>query len=278
MQWKAVFQPGASLRDVGFYYLPQNVAPVVDDIVVELHARVVPGINQEAQITPVQITFPADSTDGVVYDLQSSTPTLMALRTPDWATARWKAHDDNGDHLSYSVYYRGDDEANWQLLKKDLRTTYLSFDLRRIPDGHYTLRVVASDAPSHLAGNALTGFMDSDHFLLDTMPPVVSPLRATLGSSPAAAIHVTFDAQDKFSTIERAYYSVDAGPWQYVEPVGQLSDSSQEHYDFTVPVPKPDASTDTPAAVQPTDPQQHILAVRVLNRAGNVATAKAIVQ
>ena len=277
MQWKAVLDPGTSLREVGFYYLAQNVAPVVDDIVVAMHAHVVPGLNQESQITPVQINFPAESTDGVIYELQPSSDPLTALRAPTWATVRWKAHDENGDHLSYSVYYRGDGEANWQLLGKDIRETYLSFDLTRIPDGYYTLRVVASDAPSHLAGSALTGYMDSEHFLLDTMPPAVSPLQATLTARPTTAIHVVFDAQDKLSAISRAYYSVDAGPWHYIEPVGQLSDSLQEHYDFTAPLPAGNDRQDEPAVVQANAPQQHVLAVRVLNRAGNVATAKTIV-
>jgi hypothetical protein len=199
----------------------------------------------------------------------------MAIRASGWATVRWKAHDDNGDHLHYSVYFRGEDEANWQLLDSNLSQTYLSFDLNRIPDGHYTLRIVASDAPSHLAGNALTGYKDSEQFLLDTLPPVLSPLQATTSGT---AIHVVFDAQDKLSAISHAYYSVDSEPWQYVDPVGNLSDSLQEHYDFTVPVPKRDTSSDTPAAVQPTAPQQHVLAVRVFNRAGNVATEKAVVE
>ena len=278
LQWKTVLHSDATLRQVGFYYLPQNVAPVVDDIVVELHARVVPGLNQEGQMTPVQINFPAESTDGVIYETQPTSQPLMAMRAPTWATARWKAHDENGDHLHYSVYYRAADEANWQLLQANLSQTYLSFDLNRIPDGYYALRIVASDAPSHLAGNALTGYKDSDPFLLDTLPPVLSPLQATLGSQSPAAIHLVFDAQDRLSAISRAYYSVDSGPWQYIDPVGKLSDSLHEHYDFTVPVPKREAGSDAPAAVQPTSPQQHVLAVRVLNRAGNVATGKAVVQ
>ena len=77
-------------------------------------------------------------------------------------------------HLHYSVYYRGADEANWLPLEQNVSQTFLSFDLTRIPDGYYTLRIVATDAPSHLAGNALTGYKDSDQFLLDTMPPVLS--------------------------------------------------------------------------------------------------------
>ena len=275
LQWKAILHSDATLREVGFYYLPQNVAPVVDDIVVELHARVIPGLNQEGQIAPVQINFPAESNDGVIYELQQTSQPLMAMRASGWATARWKAHDDNGDHLRYSVYFRGENEANWQLLDSNLLQTHLSFDLNRIPDGYYTLRIVASDAPSHLAGNALTGYKDSEQFLLDSLPPVLSPLQATTSGT---AIHVVFDAQDKLSAISRAYYSVDSGPWQYVDPVGKLSDSLQEHYDFTVPVPKHDAGGDIPLAVQPTAPQQHVLAVRVFNRAGNVATEKAVVE
>ena len=156
--------------------------------------------------------------------------------------------------------------------------TYLSFDLNRIPDGYYTLRIVATDAPSHLTGNALTGYKDSDQFLLDTMPPVLSPLQATLTSQSAASIHVVFDAQDKLSTIARAYYSVDAGPWQYIDPVGNLSDSLHEHYDFTIPIPKRPEGSDVSPAVQPGSAQQHVVAVRVLNRAGNSASGKAVVQ
>ncbi|HZC43228.1 MAG TPA: hypothetical protein VE195_03575 [Acidobacteriaceae bacterium] len=278
LQWKAVLHGDAKLRQVGFYFLPQNVAPVVDDIVVELHARVVPGLNQESQVTPVPINFPAESTDGVIYETQQPSQPLMAMRAHEWATVRWKAHDENGDHLHYSVYYRGADEANWLPLEQNLSQTYLSFDVNRIPDGYYTLRILATDAPSHLAGNALTGYKDSDQFLLDTMPPVLSPVQATLTSQNSGAIHVVFDAQDKLSTISHAYYSVDAGAWQYIDPVGDLSDSLHEHYDFTVPVPKRPAGSEAPPAAEPGSPQQHVVAVRVLNRAGNSATGKAVVQ
>ncbi len=277
LQWKAVLHPGASLNEVGFYLLPQNVAPVVDEIVVQLHARVNTGANAEAQSTPVPINLPSNTTDGVSYQVEAAAQPLMAMRTPNWGTARWKAHDDNGDKLSYSLYYRGDGEANWQLLQKNIQQPFTSFDLNRIPDGGYTLRVIVSDAPSHPAGDALTGFMDSGHFLLDTTPPVVSPLQAT---SQNGSVHVAFDAKDALSAVARAYYSVDAGSWQYVEPVGKLSDSNQERYDFTAPLPKRDADSaaNVPADVAPKQPQQHVIAVRVVDRAGNVATAKAIVQ
>jgi hypothetical protein len=42
---------------------------------------------------------------------------------------------------------------------------------------------------------------------------------------------VSFDAEDDSSPIARAEYSLDAGPWQYVDPAGKISDSKHEHYD-----------------------------------------------
>lgn len=272
LQWKAVLRSGASLNDVGFYYLPQNVAPVVDEIMLQLHTRVPPGTNANAQSTPIAINFPPSAAEGATYQIESSSSSpLMAQRDRTWATLRWKAHDDNGDKLSYSIYYRGDGEANWQLLQTHIHHTYTSFDLTRIPDGGYTLRVLASDAPSHAAGDALTGYKDGERFLLDTTPPALSALQATLQGN---SIHVAFDAQAKLSTIARAYYSIDAGPWRYMEPVNHLSDSLQEHYDLTVPIPSRDAN----ATLPPAAPQQHVVAVRVLDRAGNAATEKAVVE
>jgi hypothetical protein len=275
LQWKAVFHPGATLDEIGFYSLPQNVAPVVDDIVVQLHARVTPGLNPDPRSQPLQITLPAPASDSVTVSQTEAATTLMATRARDWATVRWSAHDDNGDQLIYSVYFRGDGEANWHPLRKHILDSYLSFDLGRIPDGGYTLRVVASDAGSRPAADALTGYKDSDHFLLDTTPPMLSALQA---SQHANSLHVAFDATTKLSTIARAYYSVDAGPWQYVEPAGHISDGLHEHYDFTVPIPAPVNATTMPPEVRPTAPQQHVIAVRVIDRAGNAATAKAVVE
>jgi hypothetical protein len=262
LQWKAELQPGASLRSVGVFYLPQNVAPVVDAVVVRLHARVTQQSNPTGQINPVSILLPgADASS----ESSSDSAPLMAIPERNWATARWSAHDPNGDHLRYSVYYRSDDAPGWMLLRKDVSQTWASFDTTRLPNGGYTLRVVASDAPSQPPGHALTGYNDSAHFLIDTATPVLSGLQATRANG---AIHATFTAQTQVVTIARAYYSLDGGPWVYIEPVGRLSDAAQERYDFLVPLP-------APAAAQPA--AGHVLAVRVLDRGGNAATAKAVV-
>lgn len=274
LQWKAVLRPGARINEVGIYYLPQNVAPAVDEVVVKLHARVNTSLNPPQPPT-VAINFPSDnSNSGILFTSDTASNPLMAMRTPFWATVRWKAHDDNGDHLRYTLYYRGDGEANWQLLARGLKEDFASFDMQRLPDGGYTLRVVASDAPSNPPGEALTGYKDSAHFVLDTTPPVLSAITARVDGQN---IHVTLAAKDALSSIARAYCSVDAGAWQYVAPVGKLSDALEEQYDFTVPLPKPDADAAPPQDNLQTNPQQHVVALRVVDSAGNAATGKVVV-
>ena len=77
---------------------------------------------------------------------------------------------------------------------------------------------------------------------------------------------MTFDAEDAASPIAHAEYSVDAGHWQYIEPVGGLSDSKREHYDFHIPAKDLDKKTG-----------EHLITVRVYDRHENVGVAKSVV-
>ena len=69
---------------------------------------------------------------------------------------------------------------------------------------------------------------------------------------------------DGFSPIKRAEYSVDAGEWKYVEPVGQLSDAKTENYDFKV----------TPEPAKGRLLSEHVVVVRVYDRYDNMGAAK----
>ena len=155
-------------------------------------------------------------------------------------TVRWAAHDDNGDDLVFALYYREsateNTGENWQLLKDNVTERYYTFDAAQIPDGPYQVKVVASDAPSHNPGEALTAERTSERFVLDTATPVVANMVAHL---EGGKLHVTAEAKDPASAIARAEYSIDAGPWQYIEPVGKISDSATERYDFSAPLPQP---------------------------------------
>jgi len=103
---------------------------------------------------------------------------------------------------------------------------------------------------------------------------VIDNLTATLDGKPIGQqIHVRFRASDSFSAIKRAEYSLDGGDWQFVEPVGQLSDSKTEDYDFRVTVPQPEAA---PAPMAESTANDHVVVVRAYDRFDNLATAKTV--
>src|SRR5271170_6643757 len=264
MQWKAELHAGADIASVGINYLPVNIAPVVDEIVVVPGARVITGGMQIQQQQATTINFPASQNINVIsFAQEPGREPLPAQKDKTGVTLRWLAHDDNGDDLIFSVYYRGDGELNWQLLKDKITERYLSFDGGLLPDGPYRLKVVASDAPSHNPGEAMAGERVSERFVIDTTPPVVTGLAAALVNGK---IHVSLTATDAATPIAHAEYSVDAGPWQYIEPVGKISDSLTERFEFDAPLNPP-----APGAAAPVNASEHVITVRVYDRYENAA-------
>ncbi len=272
LQWKAVLEAGGVLGSVGVNYLPVNSAPVVDDLVVVPGARLNPQAQPVSQSQSVNIAFPSSSQGASVsFDASSSSQPLSAIKDRTAVTVRWAAHDDDGDDLIYSLYLRGDGETVWRLLKDQITDKAYSFDATLIPDGGYQIKVVASDAPSHTPGEALTGEKISDRFEVDTTPPVISSLTAVQEHAECKQppcrqkFRVAFDAEDAASPVAHAEYSFDAGPWQFVDPVGQISDARREHYDFEVTA-APEAKSG-----------EHLITVRAYDRHDNVGVAKTVI-
>ena len=257
-QWKVVLHSGnvqPQVDTVTLEYLPKNVAPELDDISVQLGVRYQP----LSKASGISLSTDVSGSSGSHFD--SPVP---STHDRDSIGVKWNAHDENDDQLVYSVYYRGDTESRWLLLKDNLTDKAYSFDASLLPDGGYTIKVVASDAPSHSPGEALTVSRESRRFEVDTTPPRVDDLAAAV---EGAQIHVRFRAEDGFSNIKRAEYSVDAGDWKYVEPVGQLSDARVENYDFKV---APEADKDSSS--------EHVVVVRVYDKYENMGAAKTVLK
>jgi hypothetical protein len=271
VQWKSVLHagnPAPRVDEVLLNYLPKNVAPEIDDITVQpgFHYQPLPHVSNSEASIPGQPRFD---------------PLPTAVRDRDSIAIRWSARDDNDDQLSFSVYYRGDGETRWLLLKNNLSDRYYSFDASLLPDGGYTVKVIASDAPSHSPGEALYAERVSSRFEVDSTPPVIDNLTAVLDEKQTdekqvgKQIHVRFRASDSFSPIKRAEYSVDGGDWQFVEPVGQLSDSKTEDYDFRLTLPMSEAA---PPVMAESTANDHIVVVRAYDRFDNLATAKTVIR
>ncbi len=256
IQWRAVLHagnPAPRVDSVAINYLPKNVPPDFDDVSVQVGVRY--------QSLP---KISGSDTSGQRFD---APPT--STRDRDSIGVKWSVHDDNDDQMVYSVYYRGDGQDRWLLLKDNLSDKFYSFDASLLPDGGYKVKVVASDAPSHSPGQGLTAERESARFHVDTTPPLIKNLTASVEGSQ---IHVGFRAKDSFSPIKRAEYSIDAGDWQFVEPVDQLSDSKSESYDFRVPIPATGADKNQATSVE------HVVVVRAYDRFDNMSAAKTVIR
>jgi hypothetical protein len=232
IQWKAVLTsasgPAPELTSVTLAYLPRNARPVVSSITVHP-----PGVVFQLQF----------SDDGAIAGMDNAT--ADARKAPNEApppalgrrmfqkglqTITWKADDADGDRIAYAITYRRVGDATWHTLKADWTDSILVWDTTTVADGHYVVRVTASDAPANTPDRALTGERDSDPITVDNTPPV---LTMTV-SRQSAAIHLLVHAVDATSPIDKLEYSVGGGPWQLVYPATGLADSPDERYDIPV--------------------------------------------
>ena len=269
IQWKATLHSAHApvIDSVTVNYLPKNVAPEVEDVTVMVGWRVPSGAHT------------GESSGSSAYEAP-----IPAIRDRHSIVVKWRAHDDNDDTLQYNVYYRGDGETRWKLLREGVDDRFVNLESDLFPDGGYTIRVVASDAPSHSLEETLTGENTSPRFEVDNTPPHIELLNAQVEGDK---VHLTFRAVDSFSSIKRAEYSIDAGDWQLVEPVGQISDYKIENYDFNVPIPAatgtvPDGRTESSsgkrAARDSAAAEEHTIVLRVYDRFENMGISKIVVK
>ena len=280
-QWKAVIhdgRPGDGINWVNVAYLPRNVAPVIDVIVLQD-----PGVRAQSttiissgQAQSVALKMPPTPNTPNIFIAQTTTmpPKFeqppQGFREKGYQSVLWSAHDDNDDDLRYNVYYRGENEHEWKLLKDKLDQKFYSWDTTTFPDGAYYLRIFVSDAPSNPTADARSTTRESERFVVDNTPPVIEHLEASVFTTPhkegllaLQSSLVKFTARDATSSIERAQYSVDGGDWVLVAPVGNISDSLEERYEFS--------------HAQGLTPGEHTIAVRAYDRFENVGSAKTTV-
>lgn len=280
VQWKAVIhdgRPGDGIDWVSLAYLPRNVAPVIDGIALQdpgVRAQSQPNITT-GQPAPVTLKMPpSPNVSGVVISQGSTPPRFeqapQGTQQKGFQTVVWTAHDENDDDLRYAVYFRGENEREWKLLKDILDQKFYSWDTTTLPDGAYYLKIVATDAPSNPPSLTLKTERESERFVVDNTPPVIENLVADsinrcTGACGDAVVVVKFTARDAASSIERAQYSVDGGDWILIAPTGAVSDAPEERYQFSVTF-----NWSGPVAGE----HEHTIAVRAYDRFENVGSAK----
>jgi WD40 repeat protein len=259
VQWRASLEgPGAMIENVSLAYLPQNNPPVIRSISV--------GMQNSAQ----KAAAAASSSTSAAYSItvtdtgETSTPAGTPTQTLSHGAGSqiqvtWQADDPDGDRLLYSIYFRGEDEKEWKLLRANVAENSLLLDGDVLADGHYYFRVIASDQPSNAANVARTDEMISSPVLIDNTPPTI-----TLGAPGRSndRLQVDADVVDQTSPLRRFEYSLDAGPWTPVEAADGVTDSPREQYHIAI--------DRLPAG-------EHLLVVRAYDTANNAGLAKVVI-
>ena len=213
-------------------YLPRNVRPQVTSITVHPPGVVfqkpfssgeteIAGLDEDAADRRHAGAAPAGGGPGPALGRRVYQKGLQ--------TFVWKADDENGDELSYEVFYRREGETTWRPLKSDLRDTLLVWDTSSVPNGSYVLKIAASDRRANPSESALVGELESSSFDIDNVAPTVQP-----GAIRREGIRfvVSADIRDTDSVITRVEYSVDAQRWQPAFPGDGILDARQESFEI----------------------------------------------
>ncbi len=259
IQWRASLDgPGAAIENVSIAYLPQNNPPVIRSITVTMQPNSGAALKSAASSTSA--AYSVTVTDTGEASTPAGTPTqTLSHGSGSQIQVTWQADDPDGDRLLYSLYFRGEDEKEWKLLRANIPENSLLLDGDVLADGRYYFRVVASDQPSNAANVARTDEMISSPVLIDNTPPVVS-----LSPPRRNNDHVEVDADvtDQTSPLRRCEYSLDAGPWTPVEATDGVTDGPREQFHI---------------AIDRLRAGEHLLVVRAYDTANNAGLAKVVI-
>jgi hypothetical protein len=262
IQWRAELSgPGAVVENVSLAYLPQNNPPQVRSINVTTQAAAASSSQKTVAGSSTTAAYSITVTDTGESSVAAGTPTqTLSHGAGSQIQVTWQADDPDGDRLVYSLYFRGEDEKEWKLLRSNISENSMLLDGDILADGRYYFRVVASDKPSNAANVAREDELISSPVLIDNTPPIV-----TLGPPRRTDAHVEVDADvvDKTSPLRRCEYSLDAGPWTPVEAVDGVTDSPREQYHI---------------AIDKLRPGEHLLVVRAYDTANNAGLAKVVIR
>jgi sugar lactone lactonase YvrE len=265
IQWRATLkgsrQESPVIDSVVLAYLPQNTPPRVTNI--EVSTKSAPAASPAAPQTSSTATYSITVTDTGAPGASSTAGTAtqkLARAGAEQIQITWQAEDNDGDRLLYSLYFRGEGEREWKLLKREIEETSVALDANTLADGKYYFRVVASDAPANAPDSARAGELVSAPVLIDQTPPAVrlGPPRWSAG-----AVEVEAEAIDAASALRSCEYSLDAGRWTPLASLDGIIDSPEEKFLVRL--------TALP-------PGEHLLVVRAFDSGGNAGLARVVIQ
>lgn len=227
IQWKLTLpKPNgeAAIDGVTVAFMNRNVAPSIDAVAVQDPAVIFISSAYPSAPQVVEATNPDEY--GIFTSLDSPRDRAAAdqgkrMFRKGFRTVSWRASDENGDTLQYSVAFRAKGSSNWLRLRDNIEETQINFDTSQLPDGRYELRVTATDAADNPEA-ALTDMKDGVEFQVDNSAPKI----AMTTEDGVVIVHIT----DELSPVGRVEYSADAEKWIRMTPEDGIADSRSETF------------------------------------------------
>jgi len=267
VQWRAEFArtgtAAPSLENVSLAYLPQNLAPVVKSVtaVMSLSSTAAKSTGTSSAGSSAAYSISVTDTGDAGPSTSTGTPTQTLSRAANQQLAiSWQAEDPDGDRLVYTVYFRGEGEREWKLLKANVRESSVTLDGDTLADGRYFFRVQASDRESNPADSAREAELISSPVLIDNTPPVIT---VTSQEVRNGLLDVVFSGADAASALRRCEYSLDAGPWVPLQSQDGVIDSLMERFVLHL--------ENVPAG-------EHMLVLRVVDSGNNAGLKKLVLR
>ena len=228
-QWRARLTGGGRdgadtpiLREGGLSSLPRNRAPRLGPVVVPPAGRTPGGIDAPRRPDG------NDPADGTRAAATNGTPdparAALTLESPALAPARRRtvvsAEDPDGDPLSWTASARPAGGGPAVTVSCDGESPVLSCDDAPLAEGRWVLTLRAVDDRANAPGTELSAESESDVFVVDRTPPVLTKEGARGG--------VRIRASDALSPLAAAEYSPDGTVWRTAAVADGILDSREE--------------------------------------------------
>ena len=227
VQWKLTMPKpvgDAMVDEVTIAFINRNIEPRIDAIAVQDPAVVFISSAYPAAPQVVEATNPDEygifSSLDNPRDRSGADPGKRVFRK-GFRTVTWRASDENGDSIRYSLSFRPKGADRWLRLRDSIEESQLNFDTSQLPDGRYELRLSASDAVDN-PDTPLTDVKEGVEFQVDNSAPAIK----VTNNGDDVTVRITDDA----SPVGRVEYSADAQKWIRLTPADGIADSRDETF------------------------------------------------
>ncbi len=214
----------AVLKQVSFSYLQKNVAPQIQEITLHSAGDYYPeSVNNNSDDLGKN-----NSSGRNGFQNQS-----IGRKTykKGFQSVSWRTQDANGDHLSYDLFYRSENENQWRTLAEDFSGRVYSWDSELFPDGRYFIKLVAKDDLSNPPAMTLSSEKISQPFIVDNQGPKVSEIKVR---SQGKNTILSFSVSDTEMNILSVEYGLNADDWNLLYPLDGICDSKKERFEIQV--------------------------------------------